>query len=40
MVSVAMKARNHGSAMEGICEVSFLSKTMKPRRSPNSLAMK
>jgi hypothetical protein len=40
MVSLALKARNHGSAMEGICEVSFLSKMTKPQRSPNSLAMK
>jgi hypothetical protein len=35
-----IEGEKHGSAMEGICEVSFMSKMTKPQRSPNSLAVK
>src|SRR5947199_10796828 len=35
-VSLALKARNHGSAMAGNSEESFISKNMYPVRSPLS----
>src|SRR2546422_8135119 len=35
-VSFALNARNHGSAIAGSCEDSFMSKNMSPVRSPLS----
>ena len=32
----ALNARNHGSAMAGICNESFMSNTMEPDRWPLS----
>src|ERR1700688_3642268 len=37
-VSLALKARNHGSAIAGNCDDSFMSKNMYPVRSPLSSA--
>src|SRR6185295_1058392 len=37
-VSLALKARNHGSAIAGSCEDSFMSKNIYPVRSPLSSA--
>ena len=36
----ALKARNQGSAIAGICEVSFMSNTMEPDRCPSSSVKK
>jgi len=38
--SVALNARNQGSAMAGICELSCMSNTIEPDRLPLSSAKK
>src|SRR5262245_16849436 len=38
--TLALNARNHGSATAGISDVSFISNTMEPDRWPSSSAKK